>query len=423
MQIVYSRCCGLDVHKATVVACVLTVHDAGHKTKRVKVFGTYLQELHRLRLWLHACKVTHVAMESTGIYWKPIWNVLESNFELLLANPYHMKNIPGRKTDQQDAEWIAELHQHGLLRPSFVPPRAIRDLRDLTRSRVKLTEEYNRLHNRIHKVLEDANLKLDTVASDILGASGRGIIRAILDGHEDPGWLVDRARSRLRKKQAQLRLVLRGKINDHHRFMLKELMDEVEFVERKIARLESRIEEMMRPYQTEIDLLCTIPGIKHITAWTLLAELGADMNQFPDANHLASWAGLCPGNNESAGKRKSNRTRKGNRWLRRALCQSAWAVAHSKRNYLSAVFYRHAGRHGLRKAVVATAHQLLIIVYHMLRDKQPYRDLGADYFDRLNPERTKRKLIRRIQRLGFDIVVQSRKDQPMDPSTDLDSVT
>ena len=423
MQIVYSRCCGLDVHKATVVACVLTVNDAGKKTKRVKVFGTYFQELHRLRLWLHGCKMTDVAMESTGIYWKPIWNVLESGFNLLLANPYHMKNIPGRKTDQQDAEWIAELHQHGLLRPSFVPPRAIRNLRDLTRSRVKLTEEYNRLHNRIHKVLEDANLKLDTVASDILGATGRGIIRAILDGHEDPGWLVDRARSRLRKKQAELRLVLRGKINDHHRFMLKELMDEVEFVERKIARLESRIEEMMKPYQAEIDLLCTIPGIKHITAWTLLAELGADMNQFPDANHLASWAGLCPGNNESAGKRKSNRTRKGNRWLRRALCQSAWAVAHSKRNYLTAVFYRRAGRHGLRKAVVATAHQLLIIVYHMLRDKQPYRDLGADYFDRLNPERTKRKLIRRIERLGFDIVVQTKKDQPVEPSTDLDSVT
>jgi transposase len=413
----------LDVHKATVVACVLTVNDAGKKTKRVKVFGTYFQELHRLRLWLHACKVTHVAMESTGIYWKPIWNVLESGFELLLANPYHMKNIPGRKTDQQDAEWIAELHQHGLLRPSFVPPRAIRDLRDLTRSRVKLTEEYNRLHNRIHKVLEDANLKLDTVASDILGATGRGIIRSILKGHEDPGWLADNARSRLRSKQAELRLVLRGKINDHHRFMLKELMDEVEFVEGKIARLESRIEEMMKPYQAEIDLLCTIPGIKHITAWTLLAELGADMNQFPDAHHLASWAGLCPGNNESAGKRKSNRTRKGNRWLRRALCQSAWAVAHSERNYLTAVFYRRAGRHGLRKAVVATAHQLLIIVYHMLRDKQPYRDLGADYFDRLNPERTKRKLIRRIERLGFDIVVQTRKNRPVDPSTDLDSIT
>lgn len=423
MQIVYSRCCGLDVHKATVVACVLAVDKSGKKTKKVRVFGTYFKELHRLRLWLHSCKVTDVAMESTGIYWKPIWNVLETGFNLLLANPYHMKAIPGRKTDQQDAEWIAELHQHGLLRPSFVPPRAIRDLRDLTRSRVKLTEEYNRLHNRIHKVLEDANLKLDTVASDILGTTGRGIIRAILDGHEDPGWLVDKARSRLRKKQAELRLVLRGRINDHHRFMLKELMEEVEFVEAKIDRLEKRIEEMMKPYQAEIDLLCTIPGIKRITAWTLLAELGPDMNQFPDADHLASWAGLCPGNNESAGKRKSNRTRKGNRWLRRALCQSAWAVAHSKRNYLTAVFYRRAGRHGLRKAVVATAHQLLIIVYHMLRDKQPYRDLGADYFDRLNPERTKRKLIRRIERLGFDIVVQSRKDQPVDPSTDIDSVT
>jgi len=423
MRIVYSRCCGLDVHKATVVACVLTVNEAGKKTKRVKLFGTYLQELHRLRLWLYACKVTHVAMESTGIYWKPIWNVLESNFKLLLANPYHMKNIPGRKTDQQDAEWIAELHQHGLLRPSFVPPRAIRDLRDLTRSRVKLVEEYNRLHNRIHKVLEDANLKFDTVASDILGATGRGIIRSILEGHEDPRWLADRARSRLRKKETELRLVLRGRINEHHRFMLKELMEEVEFVEAKIARLETRIGELMKPYETDIELLCTIPGIQLITAWTLLAELGADMNQFSDAAHLASWAGLCPGNNESAGKRKSNRTRKGNRWLRRALCQSAWAVAHSKRNYLTAVFYRRAGRHGLRKAVVATAHQLLIIVYHMLRDKQPYRDLGADYFDRLNPERTKRKLIRRFERLGYQVVVNPKHALPADYGTELDSRT
>lgn len=406
MHIVYPCCAGLDIHKASVVACVVKVDRAGRKTVRLRVFGTYWKELQRLRQWLWACKVQHVAMESTGVYWKPVWNILEGQFPLLLANPYHMKAIPGRKTDQQDAEWIAELHQHGLLRPSFVPPREVREMRDLTRSRVKLVEEYNRIHNRIHKVLEDANIKLDTVASDILGVTGRGIIRSILAGHEDPGWLADKARSRLRKKQAELRLVLKGRIRDHHRFLLQGLMEEIEYVESRIARVEAEIERRLEPFQPDIERLCTIPGIDRITAWTLLSEFGTDMTQFPDAAHAASWAGLCPGNNESAGKRKSNRTRKGNRWLRRALCQAAWAVAHSKRNYLTAVFYRRAARHGVRKAVVATAHQLLVIIYHMLRDKSPYRDLGGDYFDQLNPEKTKRKLTRRIERLGYEVVLK-----------------
>jgi len=409
MRIVYSRCCGLDIHQASVVACVLTIDDRGRKKKRLKTFGTYWKELLKLQLWLFACKVRHVAMESTGIYWKPVWNVLEGHFELLLANPQHMKAVPGRKTDQQDAEWIAELHQHGLLRPSFVPPREIRELRDLTRSRVKLVEERNRVHNRIHKVLEDANLKLDTVASDILGATGRAIIEAIIGGQEDPAWLADKARSRLRKKRNQLRLVLQGRIREHHRFLLRGLMTELEFLERRIGELEAEIERRMEPYAADIERLCTIPGIQRITAWTLLSELGPDMSRFPDADHLVSWAGLCPGNNISAGKRKSRRTRKGSRWVRRGLCQSVWAVAHAKPNYLTAVFHRFAARQGLKKAVVSTAHQLLTVIYHILRDKTPYRDLGADYFDRLNPDRTKRKLVRRMERLGYEVVVVKRR--------------
>jgi transposase len=293
-------------------------------------------------------------MESTGVYWKPVWNVLESHFPLLLANPYHIKNIPGRKTDQNDAEWIADLLAHGLLRPSFVPPREIQELRDLTRYRVKLVGEYNRVHNRISKVLEDANLKLGSVASDILGVTGRMILREIADGHEHPDWLADRALSRLRHKREELHLALVGRITDHHRYLLRELLDDVERIESKITRLEGEIVRRMQPYEKFIERLITIPGVDVLTAWTVLAELGIDMTQFPDADHAASWAGLVPGSYESAGKRKSTRTRHGNCWLRRALCQSAWAVAHKKDCYLTAHFYRRASRHGMRKAIIAT---------------------------------------------------------------------
>jgi transposase len=338
MQVVYSRCCGLDVHKDSVTACVLVFDDQGRRQVRKKEFPTYWQQLQRLKLWLYANKVQHVAMESTGVYWKPVWNILQGHFPLLLANPYHMKNIPGRKTDQNDAEWIADLLAHGLLRASFVPPREIAELRDWTRYRVKLVQEYNRIHNRIHKVLEDANLKLSSVASDILGATGRAIIQAIVRGQEHPDWLADKAMSSLRNKRDQLRLVLKGRITDHHRHLLRELMGDVERVEEKICRVQTEIAERMQPYQELMDRLTTIPGVDILTAWTLIAELGPDMSVFPDADHAASWAGLVPGSFESAGKRKSSRTRHGNRWLRRALCQSAWAVAHKKDCYLTAHF-------------------------------------------------------------------------------------
>src|SRR5580692_1558362 len=406
MQILYSRCCGIDVHKDSVTACVLVYADGKEPEVRRKEFPTHFKALGNLRLWLLSQKVTHVALESTGVYWKPVWQALEGHFELILANPYQVKTVPGKKTDVRDSQWLAELLAHGLIKPSFVPPRATRELRDLTRYRVKLVEERNRVHNRIHKVLEDASIKLDTVASDILGASGRAMIKAIIAGQEHPDWLADHAKGTLRGKRPELRLALRGRITDHHRLMLRELMEDLEFVERKIQRLDAEI-------ASKVDIetlarLATIPGIDLITAWTLLAELGSDVSVFHSPKHAAAWAGLCPGNHESGGKRLSNRTRKGNRWLRRSLCQAAWAATRKRNSYLAAFFYRKAGKHGLRKAIVATAHRLLIIAFCILRDGGEYRELGDNYFDRLHPERTRNRLVRRLQRLGLDVFLQPR---------------
>lgn len=410
MQVVYRRCCGLDVHKDSITACVLVFDDGGQKQARRKEFGTWWKELQRLKLWLYSSKVTHVAMESTGIYWKPVWNVLRGHFQLLLANPYYVKNIPSDKTDPKDAAWIADLLAHGLIRASFVPPPEIEQLRDLTRYRVKLVGEYNRIHNRIHKVLEDANLKLDTVASDILGVTGRAIIHSIIQGQQHPDWLADKAKSHLRKKREQLRLVLRGQITEHHRYLLGELMEDLERVEQKRMRIEGELERRTQAHQALLQRLVTIPGVDWITAWTLLAELGTDMSVFPDADHAASWAGLVPGNHESAGKRINTRTRKGNRWLRRALCQAAWAVAHKKNCYLTAHFYRRASRHGIKKAIVATAHQILIIAYHLMRDQGVYQEKGGDFFDRLNPARTTKRLSQRLERLGYEVILKPRPD-------------
>lgn len=408
MQILYSRCCGIDVHKDSVTVCVLVYSGRPEPDIRKKEFETHFKALLNLKMWLLAQKVTHVAMESTGVYWKPVWQTLEGNFGLILANPYQVKNIPGKKTDARDSQWLAELLAHGLIKPSFVPPRETRELRDLTRYRVKLTEERNRIHNRIHKVLEDACIKLDTVASDILGKSGRAIIQAIIDGQEHPDWLADKAKGSLRGKRPDLRLALRGRITEHHRLMLRELMEDLVFVEHKIERLEKAI--VPQPNLGLVSRLCTIPGVDLITAWTLLAELGSDVSVFRSPGHAASWAGLCPGNHESAGKRLSNRTRKGNRWLRRALCQAAWAATRKNNCYLAAFFYRKAGKHGIRKAIVALAHRILTIAFCMLRDGTEYREVGGDYFDRLNPERTKARLIRRLQRLGLEVHLQPKLD-------------
>jgi transposase len=400
----------LDVHKDSVTACLLVFNDKGEKETRRREFGTYWKQLQQLRWWLSACRVTHVAMESTGVYWKPVWNVLRGYFQLLLANPYFVKNIPSEKTDPKDAAWIADLLAHGLIRPSLVPPREIDELRDLTRYRVKLVGEHNRIHNRIHKVLEDANLKLDCVASDILGATGRAIVRAILAGQEHPDWLADKARGRLREKRAELRSALRGQITAHHRYMLGELLDDLETVERKRLKIEQELERRMEPYGEQIRRLMTIPGIDRITAWTIIAEMGVDMTVFPDADHAGSWSGVTPGNNESAGKRRSTRTRKGNRWLKRALCQCAWAASHKKNCYLAAYFFRKASRHGEKKATMATAHKILTIAYHVLRDGTVYQEKGGDYFDRLNPVRATRRLSQRLERLGFEVILKPRAE-------------
>ena len=410
MQILYSRCCGIDVHKDSVTVCVLVYSGSSEPEVRKKEFDTHFKALLNLKMWLLAQKVTHVAMESTGVYWKPVWQALEGHFELILANPFQIKTVPGRKTDARDCQWIAELLAHGLIRPSFVPPRETRDLRDLTRYRVKLTEERNRVHNRIHKILEDACIKIDTVASDILGVTGRAVIRAIIAGQEHPDWLADKAKGSLRGKRPELRLALRGRITDHHRLMLRELMEDLEFVERKIDRLD--IEIGARVDTAALTRLCSIPGVNRVTAWTLMAELGADMSVFNTPQHAASWAGLCPGNHESGGKRLSNRTRKGNRWLRRALCQSAWAATRKKNSYIAAFFYRKAGKHGIRKAIVATAHRLLIIAFCILRDSTEYQELGDNYFDRLHPERTRNRLVRRLQRLGLEVFVLTFNTAP-----------
>jgi len=298
MEVVYRRCCGIDVHKNSITACVLVNEPGKQREAREKEFRTYWSDLQKLKLWLYASKVKQVAIESTGVYWKPVWNVLDGHFPLLLTNPYHMRNIPGQKTDQKDSEWISDLLAHGL-RASFVPPWPVQELRDLTRYRTKLTGEHNRVHNRIVKILEDANLKLGSVASDILGVTGRRIIAAIIAGQEHPDWLADKACGTLRNKRDQLRLVLKGRITSHHRYMLGELMEDLRRIEEKISRLEQEIAERMKPHAGAIGRLMTIPGLKLITAWTIIAQMGTDMSAFPDAAHAASWAGLVPGNNLS----------------------------------------------------------------------------------------------------------------------------
>jgi transposase len=404
MEVVYPCCCGLDVHKASITACVLSVERGGRARKEKRRFGTFTVDLLALVDWLHACGVTHVAMEATGVYWKPVWNVLEGHFtDVLLVNAQHIKAVPGRKTDQKDSEWIADLLQHGLLRGSFVPPRPTRELRDLTRYRVSLTEECNRVANRIQKVLEDANLKLASVATDALGASGRAMLRALLAGEDNPATLAELAKGLLRHKIPALRQALVGRVTDHHRFMLRQLLDDLEHTEAKMVTVEEEIDRRLRPAQRDVARLCTIPGVDRVTAWGLLSEIGLNMAQFPSAAHLASWAGMCPGNFESAGKRLSGKTRKGSAVLRRHLCQAAWAVSTKKNTYLSALFRRIAARRGKKRATMAVGHAILVIAFHLLNRQTTYVDLGHDYFDRRSADAVRRSLVKRLQGLGHTV--------------------
>ena len=405
-DVIYRRCCGLDVHKDTIAACVRWTEETGESHKENRVFGTTTQELEKLAGWMEQHQVRQVAMESTGVYWRPVWNVLEGRFEVRLANAQHIRNLPGKKTDRKDGEWIAKLLQYDLVPASFVPPTPIRQLRDLTRTRVRLVEERVAVTNRIQRILEDANIKLASVATDILGSSGRRMLEAMIEGQTDVEQLADLAKTTLRRKIPQLRLALDGSLNEHHRFWLRQMMDHLEFLEGKIFVIEQEIDRRGRPYEDAIALWITIPGIRRLLAITLVAEIGVDVDQFPTASHLASWAGLCPGNNESGGKRKSGKTRKGNAWLRRALCEAAWGASHTKNTYLVAQFRRLAARRGVKRATMAVAHTILVIAYHMLKNRCQYQELGGDYFDRLRGDGLKRYYVKRLQQLGLSVTVE-----------------
>jgi len=404
MELIYPRCCGLDVHKASITACVL-VAEGKTRQRFQRRFGTMTADILELATWASEFGVTHVAMESTGVYWKPIWNLLEGKFELLLVNAAHIKNVPGRKTDMRDCEWIAQLLQHGLLRGSFVPDRRIRELRDLNRQRVALIGERNRVANRVQKVLEDANIKLASVASDTLGLSGRTMLEALIAGEQDPHRLAGLARGLLKRKTDALRMALDGKVNEHHRFCLKQLLAQYDFINRQILELDEEIGRRSDSMGDAIGWLDTIPGVDVVAARALLAEIGTNMEQFPTAKHCASWAGLCPGNEESAGKRLNSRTRKGSPWLRRVLVQTAWAASHAKDTYLRSQFHRLAARRGKKRALVAVAHTILVIAWHLLKGCCTYQDLGGDYFEKLYQETLQRSLVRRLERMGHRVIL------------------
>jgi transposase len=410
MDILYSCCAGLDVHKKTVVACVRRMGPGGKVRTQVRTFETTTRELLFLGDWLRAESVTHVAMESTGVYWKPVFNILEGQVEVILVNAQHIKQVPGRKTDVKDCEWIAQLLQVGLLRASFVPPAPIRELRELTRQRSQLLGERTAAANRIQKVLEDANIKLASVASDVLGKSGTAILEALIDGQTDPVQLADLAQKRLRRKIAELQLALQGKVTDHHRFLLRMLLDHIGHLDELERRLSGRIEEVLAPFVAAAERLQTIPGVGQRAAEVLLAEIGPDMSVFPTAAHLSSWAGMSPGNNESGGKRRSGHTTKGSRWLRTLLVQAAWAASHTKHTYLAAQYRRLAARRGRKRALVAVGHTILVIAYHILKRGTTYAELGQDFLARLDPERVTRNLVRRLQKLGHIVTLEPQNE-------------
>ena len=439
MDVTYTHCAGLDVHKKTVVACAITPGPQGAKQIEIRTFGTMPADLLTLSDWLQARGVRQVAMESTGEFWKPVYNLLEGNFELLVVNARHIKNVPGRKTDVKDAEWIADLLRHGLLRGSFIPPQTQRDLRDLTRQRTNLVQDRATVVNRLQKVLEWANLKVSAVATDITGVSARAMLEAILAGQEDPQVLAELAKGRLRNKRELLVQALKGVVREHHRFLIAQHLAQIDFLDEQIAVFDTQIVEHMTDvtppeppalpatlgeaptptasaeplaWDAAVALLDTIPGINRRLAELLLAEIGPDMRRFPTAGHLASWAKLAPGNNESAGKHYSGATGHGNRWLRSGLVQAAWAAVKVKTSYLSSFYHRLAGRRGAKRAIIAVAHRMLNAIYHMLTHHEPYRDLGATYLDERNKVSLIKRTERRFKDLGYRVVFE-----PIQPVT------
>jgi transposase len=444
IPVMYERCAGLDVHQQTVQACVRCLDSRGNVTEHLKEFGTMTAELAALRDFLAKHGVTHVAMESTGVYWLPIFNILEESCAVTLCNAQQVKKVPGRKTDVTDSQWLAQLMSCGLLRGSFIPPKAQRQLRELTRARVKLEEDRARVVNRVHKILERAGIKLASVATDIMGKTGRAILQGLMQGQQNARTLAAKAKGRLKEKKKELQAALHVKFEEHDRFLLMMQWQQLLGLEELLAVLDERIDWHIRqaelsprtnvkiesgaapkaegtaqpkpaktaavekaplPYTTAIALLDEVPGINSTAAQSILAETGTDMKQFPSAGHLASWCGICPGNNESAGKRHSGKTPKGNRWLRRILTEAAWGATRKKGSYYKALYGRLARRRGKKRALVAIAHSLLVTIYHMLNEHRTYADLGATYLDSLAKERTARNLKRRLEALGYTVTL------------------
>lgn len=406
MRIIYKRCCGLDVHKKVIVACLLLLEPDGELRREIRKFGTMTEDLLALLDWLQQAGCTHVSMESTGVYWKPIYNILEGHLEVVVVNAQHLKKVPGRKTDVRDCEWLAECFQLGLLRASFIPPAPVRELRDLTRYRTSLIRERARTANRLQKVLEDANIKLAGVATDIQGVSAWAMLEAIVAGQTNPEALADLAKGLLRKKREQLVAALSGRVKPHHRFLIAEHLSQIEYLEESIKRISAEVTERLRPFDLAVKRLDSIPGISQQIAEVLLAEMGWDMSRFPSDKHLASWAGMCPGNNESAGKRRNGKTRKGSRWLRHALIEAAHGAARTKNKYLKTQYHRVAAHRGKKKALVAVGHSILIISYHLLTRGQEYNDLGANYFDERDRSAVQRRCVKRLEKLGYSVQLQ-----------------
>lgn len=408
MRVVYERCCGLDVHKKSVVACVLITPETGAVQRHLRTFSTMTAGLLALADWLESLQIPVVAMESTGVYWRPVFNLLEEGRTIILVNAQHMKAVPGRKTDIKDSEWIADLLRHGLLRASFIPPAPIRELRDLTRYRKTLIQERTQEINRLQKVLETANVKLAAVVSDVLGQSGRAMLNALVGGTTDAAALGDLALGRLRKKLPELREALEGRVQSHHRVLLKHILAHIHFIEATLEQLQGEIEERLHPVDEAIELLISIPGIQAPAATAILAEIGVDMTRFPSDKHLASWAGVCPGNKQSGGKRLSGKITKGNTMLRAILAEVAWVLSHMKDNYLAAYYHRQARRLGKNKAAMALAHRLLVIIYHVLATRKPYQELGADYFEQRDRARLIQRSVRQLEVLGYTVSLASQ---------------
>lgn len=413
MEVVNPRCCGLDVHKKTVIACVITP-----EKKETRTFFTMTNDLLQFKKWLGEYNVTIVAMESTGVLWKPVYNLLEATFKVMVVNAHHIKAVPGRKTDVKDAEWIADLLRHGLLQGSFIPNREQRELKEFVRYRRSLIQQRADEVNRIQKVLEGANIKLSAVATDITGVSGRAMLEAIVKGVDDPQTLAAMAKGRMRNKSNDLKEALEGLIGPHQRMLLESQLRHLSFLDQEIARLDEEVAKRMHPFEAEMQRLDDIHGIGRRAVEEVLTEIGVDMSRFPDAAHLASWAKLCPGNNESAGKRKSGKTGHGNPWLRSILVQISWSAARTKGTYLSALYHRLAARRGAKRAIIAVAHAILTIIYSMLRNHTSYHELGDKYFDQLNHDSVIRRAVRRIESLGYDVTLnrsQTCNPAPAEP--------